>query len=58
MVYFNLFAGISLLMFYLWLVRKRTRKVGLENALFNFDILLGLTAGMFLASTSVISLFS
>lgn len=58
MIYFKLFAGIGLLAIYFWLLSKRAKKYRFADALFNFDIIVGLAAGIFLVAGSAIDLFS
>jgi hypothetical protein len=54
MEYFKLIFGIALLVFFVWLTISRHRRTkSFIDSILNFDIILGIIAGLYLVISSV-----
>jgi hypothetical protein len=56
MEYIKLILGLGLIVTFIWLLIKNSKRTNFINALLRFDTILGLVAGVYLVSTSTYSL--
>lgn len=53
MEYINLVLGIGLLIVFIWLSKRNSRRIGFIFSLAYIDIIIGITCGIYLIFTSI-----
>lgn len=56
MEYVNIFLGIGLIGICTWLLLRNLKRSGIINAVFRFDTIVGIVAGLYLLVSSIHSL--